>query len=167
MSSTSRLLVTSISYEKCQKDAFEFWYAFFFLPFIIKFLMRQLIYIGEFTKALDKSWHIEHFACHSCDVPLTGKKYIVNKHQPFCQRCFTENIANRCCVCKKPIGPESKDLFVKDKHYHKECLVCSKCHCQLVSNFFHFSSISAFSTNTSDVYRYFRIELEFNLLNKR
>lgn len=96
----------------------------------------ELIYIGEFTKALEKSWHIEHFACHNCDVPLTGKKYIVNKHHPFCQRCFTETIANKCCVCKKPIGPESRDLFVKDKHYHKECLVCSKCNSQLESQTF-------------------------------
>ena len=98
-------------------------------------ILLQLIYIGEFTKALEKSWHIEHFACHNCDVPLTGKKYIVNRHHPFCQRCFTENIANKCCVCKKPIGPEGRDLFVKDNHYHKECLICSKCHSQLVGVF--------------------------------
>eukprot|EP00794_Sanderia_malayensis_P007250 gene7250-8058_t len=96
----------------------------------------ELIYVGELTKAIDKSWHIEHFACYHCDVPLTGKKYIINKHQPFCQRCFTENIAHKCYSCKKPIGPDSKDMFVKDKHYHKECLVCSKCHSQLESQTF-------------------------------
>lgn len=99
---------------------------------------EELIYIGEFTKAMDKSWHIDHFCCWKCDVPLTGKKYIIINEQPFCPGCYNTHLANLCYECEQPIGPESKDLFVKDRHYHKECLLCNVCEKPLDSLSFSF-----------------------------
>ncbi|XP_065667450.1 testin isoform X2 [Hydra vulgaris] len=99
---------------------------------------EELIYIGEFTKAMEKSWHVEHFCCWQCDVPITGKKYIIINKRPYCQRCYVKSMANTCFECKQPISPESKDFFVKDRHYHKECLVCSSCKKALESQTFSF-----------------------------
>lgn len=99
---------------------------------------EELIYIGEFTRAMEKAWHLEHFCCFSCDATMTGKKYIIVNDHPTCLKCYEKNVANVCYDCKKPIGPESKDLFVKDRHYHKECLICSTCENGLESLNFSF-----------------------------
>lgn len=99
----------------------------YYCPFL------QLIYVGEYTKAMQKAWHLNHFCCWQCDSLLTDNKYIVINENPFCQKCYTNLIANVCRICRKPIEPECKDLYVKDRHYHGKCLVCVDCHVSLVS----------------------------------
>ena len=84
---------------------------------------------------MEKSWHMNHFCCTSCDGILTRKKYVIVDDKPYCQNCYNTLIAKVCSDCGKRIGTESKDLVVKEKHYHKECLNCSQCKKSLVSNF--------------------------------
>ena len=64
---------------------------------LIKFPLSfpKLIYVGEYTKAMGKLWHLDHFCCWQCDMPLTGKKYISINNQPFCITCYNNIIANR------------------------------------------------------------------------
>ncbi|XP_066920228.1 testin-like [Clytia hemisphaerica] len=99
---------------------------------------EELIYVGEYTKAMGKLWHLDHFCCWQCDMPLTSKKYIAINNQPFCITCYNNIIANRCDICKEPIGPDSKDLFVNEKHYHSRCLVCATCNIPLEAKSFSF-----------------------------
>jgi len=99
---------------------------------------EELVYIGEYTKAMDKAWHLDHFCCATCDVVLTRKKYVISQDRPYCQQCYNSKIAEMCNHCVKPIGTESKDLCVQDKHYHKECLNCNQCKKSLDSQVFSF-----------------------------
>ena len=94
-----------------------------------------MIYVGEYTKAMNKTWHINHFCCWQCDTPLTAKKYIIINEHPFCQNCYNTVIANTCHICQTAIGPESKDLYVKDRHFHDTCLACVLCQERLVGFF--------------------------------
>jgi len=103
-------------------------------PSLVLFITLQLIYVGEYTKALNKTWHLNHFCCWQCNILLTNKKYIVINDHPFCQKCYNNIIANVCRICRQPIGPECKDLYVRDRHYHGKCLVCVDCNVSLVSS---------------------------------
>lgn len=99
---------------------------------------EELIYTGEYTKAMEQTWHVDHFCCFECEEKLTGKKYIIINNHPYCQLCYNESIANTCFKCEEPISPECKDMFVKNRHYHKECLTCSQCKKPLESQTFSF-----------------------------
>lgn len=38
------------------------------------FIYFQLIFSGEYTKAMNKDWHSTHFCCWQCDESLTGQR---------------------------------------------------------------------------------------------
>ena len=82
---------------------------------------------------MNQAWHVDHFCCWQCDIALTAKQYVVINEQPFCQTCYSNIIANTCKICKEPIGANSKDLYVKNNHYHDSCLSCGECGKCLVS----------------------------------
>jgi len=42
----------------------------------------QLIFSGEYTKAMNKDWHSDHFCCWQCDGQLTGQRYILRDDHP-------------------------------------------------------------------------------------
>lgn len=72
------------------------------------FLYLQLIFSGEYTKAMDQDFHSGHFACWNCDLSLTGHRYILRDDHPFCIKCYENLFANTCEECKVPIGTDSK-----------------------------------------------------------
>ena len=37
----------------------------------------QLIFAGEYTKAMNKDWHSDHFCCWQCDQTLTGQRLVM------------------------------------------------------------------------------------------
>jgi hypothetical protein len=37
----------------------------------------ELIFAGQYTKALGKDFHAEHFVCVSCNESLTGSRYVL------------------------------------------------------------------------------------------
>ncbi len=74
----------------------------------IEFLFFQLIFSGEYTKAMDQDWHTGHFACWNCNMSLTGHRYILRDEHPFCIKCYENLFANSCEDCKTPIGTDSK-----------------------------------------------------------
>nr|CAD7258831.1 unnamed protein product [Timema shepardi] len=41
----------------------------------------------EYTMAEEHAFHVKHFCCFECDVPLGGKKYVVKHDQPICLNC--------------------------------------------------------------------------------
>lgn len=68
----------------------------------------QLIFSGEYTKAMDENYHKDHLACHNCDKKLVACRYIVKDENPHCIPCYQELYAHNCEECKKPIGPDYK-----------------------------------------------------------
>lgn len=75
--------------------------AFFLLSF-------QLIFSGEYTKAMSKDWHSGHFCCWQCDESLTGQRYVLRDEHPYCIKCYESVFANGCEECNKIIGIDSK-----------------------------------------------------------
>nr|XP_018910458.1 PREDICTED: prickle-like protein 3 isoform X2 [Bemisia tabaci] len=96
----------------------------------------ELIFSGEYTKAMNKDWHSGHFCCWQCDESLTGKRYVLRDEHPYCIKCYESVFANPCEECNKIIGIDSKDLSYKDKHWHESCFLCNKCRVSLVDKQF-------------------------------
>ncbi|KAM7307942.1 putative LIM domain-containing protein, partial [Ixodes scapularis] len=68
----------------------------------------ELIFSGEYTKAMNKDWHSGHFCCWQCDESLTGQRYVLRDEHPYCVRCYEQVFANSCEECSKAIGIDSK-----------------------------------------------------------
>ncbi|XP_063991967.1 uncharacterized protein Lmpt isoform X1 [Diachasmimorpha longicaudata] len=96
----------------------------------------ELIFSGEYTKAMNKDWHSGHFCCWQCDESLTGQRYVLRDEHPYCIKCYESIFANGCEECNKIIGIDSKDLSYKDKHWHEACFLCHKCRVSLVDKQF-------------------------------
>ncbi|XP_064108535.1 prickle planar cell polarity protein 3-A-like isoform X3 [Macrobrachium nipponense] len=96
----------------------------------------ELIFSGEYTKAMSKDWHSGHFCCWQCDDSLTGQRYVLKDDHPYCIKCYEAVFANTCEDCNTIIGIDSKDLSYKDKHWHEKCFLCSKCQVSLVDKQF-------------------------------
>lgn len=79
----------------------------------------QLIFSGEYTKAMNKDWHSGHFCCWQCDESLTGQRYVLRDEHPYCIKCYESVFANGCEECNKIIGIDSKvDIFLSyDKYF--------------------------------------------------
>ncbi|KAK3583915.1 hypothetical protein CHS0354_033700 [Potamilus streckersoni] len=92
----------------------------------------ELIFSSEYTKAMDQNYHKDHLACHHCDKKLIACRYILKEDHPYCIPCYQELFAHNCEECKKPIGPDYKDLSYKDRHWHEFCFKCVECSKTLV-----------------------------------
>lgn len=68
----------------------------------------QLIFSGEYTKAMSKDWHSGHFCCWNCDESLTGQRYVLREEHPYCIKCYETVFANNCEECSAVIGIDSK-----------------------------------------------------------
>ena len=68
----------------------------------------QLIFSGEYTKAMNKDWHSGHFSCWQCDESLTGQRYVLRDDHPYCIKCYENVFANTCDECGRLIGIDSK-----------------------------------------------------------
>lgn len=79
------------------------------LTYVHLFLSRpQLIFSGEYVKAMNESFHSGHFCCQKCDTSLSGQSYILKDEKPHCVACYDNEFANRCEECGKTIGHDSK-----------------------------------------------------------
>ncbi|KAI6178810.1 Lim-9 [Aphelenchoides besseyi] len=110
----------------------------------------ELVFSSEYTKAMNKDWHSEHFVCWNCDGSLTGQRYILRDDRPFCIKCYEEVFANTCDECGKPIGIDSKDLSYKQLHWHSDCFLCSMCRFSLVDQPFGSRNDKIFCSNCYD-----------------
>nr|XP_023015084.1 paxillin-B isoform X1 [Leptinotarsa decemlineata] len=95
-----------------------------------------LIFSGEYTKAMNKDWHGQHFCCWQCDESLTGQRYVLRDEHPYCVSCYESVFSNACEKCSRTIGIDSKDLSYKDKHWHEACFLCTTCGESLVDKQF-------------------------------
>ena len=79
---------------------------------------------------MDQNWHPGHLCCYYCDESLSNQKFVTVDEQPSCINCYDKKFANKCENCKIPIGPGTKDVDVRGKHWHEECFVCSQPECK-------------------------------------
>ena len=56
---------------------------------------------GRVVRALDKSWHIEHFVCHYCEKPFMNDTYFVGPtdEKPYCEYHYNKLFGDSCTYC--------------------------------------------------------------------
>jgi len=59
--------------------------------------------VGDAMNALGKKWHVDHWVCASCQVPLGANQYYETNGMPNCVKCHTAMFAPRCGSCGEPI----------------------------------------------------------------
>ncbi|XP_027763800.1 prickle-like protein 1-A [Empidonax traillii] len=89
----------------------------------------QLIFMEECIEAEGRRWHLEHFCCLECDVPLRGQRYVMRSGRPCCRACFESLFAEPCQACGDPIGADSEGATHQGLHWHARaaCFCCSLC----------------------------------------
>ncbi|XP_048524445.1 actin-binding LIM protein 3 isoform X3 [Dendroctonus ponderosae] len=86
---------------------------------------REDLKEGQVLVALDKSWHIWCFKCHSCGTVLHGE-YMGKDGVPYCERDYQKQFGVKCAYCNRYIS--GKVLQAGDNHhFHPTCARCSKC----------------------------------------
>lgn len=67
---------------------------------------------GSYTKALGKSWHVEHFVCAVCRKPLEGSAFYEQDGKAYCEEDYHRLFSPRCSVCNEPMrGTYSVNLW--------------------------------------------------------
>lgn len=80
---------------------------------------------GQVLVALEKSWHIWCFKCHTCGSVLHGE-YMGKDGVPYCERDYQKQFGVKCAYCNRYIS--GKVLQAGDNHhFHPTCARCSKC----------------------------------------
>ena len=100
------------------------------LKLVFLFLF-QLIFVREYTVAEGQNYHVKHFCCWDCDVPLAGKQYITENDRPLCLPCYQKTYAKTCNMCEKVIAADQQGVAVKDLNFHATsvcfcCYICKK-----------------------------------------
>lgn len=99
----------------------------------------ELILVSEYTRADDKNFHIKHFCCFHCDIPLANQKYVSDdtpNNNPVCLKCFDQHYANFCASCNHIIAPTEQGVSLKDVHFHMSCFKCGYCRKDLIGGRF-------------------------------
>lgn len=91
----------------------------------------ELIFTKEYTAAEGSTFHIKHFCCYQCDIPLAGKQYVPEDgtNMPLCLNCYDAYHAAKCAKCLTGIGPTEQGVNCQDIHWHMDCFVCAGVDC--------------------------------------
>lgn len=91
----------------------------------------ELILVQEYTLADNKNFHIKHFCCIFCDLPLAGQQYVNDDktNNPVCLDCYEKHFANVCTMCQLIIPPSEQGVSFKDFHFHLKCFRCGNSSC--------------------------------------
>lgn len=90
----------------------------------------ELIFMKEYTVAEGQTFHVRHFCCLKCDLPLAGHKYVPDDTtgMPLCLDCFCKD-AQKCSKCQKTIGPAEQGVSWGKIHWHSTCFACAGVSC--------------------------------------
>jgi len=81
---------------------------------------------SDCIRAMDQSWHPEHFVCFGCLAQFTASmSYREREGKPYCDHCYTDTVLPKCGGCGEPITDRALRAF--DKQWHIKCFVCSEC----------------------------------------
>lgn len=72
----------------------------------------ELIFTKEYTAAEGCTFHIKHFCCFQCDIPLAGLQYVPDEktNMPLCLHCYEQYYAASCQNCHLPISPTDEGV---------------------------------------------------------
>jgi len=88
---------------------------------------------GNYTEALGKVWHPEHFVCAHCGKLISGNLFSVHQDQPYHEACLREVLGLRCAACGELVGGNYIEAL--GKVWHPEHFCCSHCHKPLPEEF--------------------------------
>ncbi|XP_076364659.1 paxillin-like [Tachypleus tridentatus] len=81
--------------------------------------------VGQVVKALEKTWHPEHFKCKKCNQQLATRKFFERGDDLYCEEDYLEMFAPHCAYCKGAI--KEKCVKALDKTWHEEHFNCTHC----------------------------------------
>ncbi|KAI6181089.1 hypothetical protein M3Y98_00791500 [Aphelenchoides besseyi] len=101
------------------------------------FLRENLILDKQYTRAEDRSWHIQHFCCFGCDKHFMNEDYVSKHGQFYCLECYLQKFAKTCLGCGSKIGAPEPYVTHNELTWHKRpaCFRCRKCGKFLESKF--------------------------------
>ncbi|XP_058790239.1 testin [Phymastichus coffea] len=93
------------------------------------FACDELIFVREYTVAEGHNYHVKHFCCWDCDIPLAERQYLTENDRPVCLSCYQNNYAQTCNACNNVIAADQQGVTVKDLHFHvtENCFCCTTC----------------------------------------
>ncbi|KAL6265370.1 hypothetical protein P5V15_002170 [Pogonomyrmex californicus] len=93
------------------------------------FACDELIFVREYTVAEEHNYHVKHFCCWDCDVPLAGQKYIIENDRPLCLPCYQRSYAKTCAACNIAIAADQQGVAIKNLNFHATeiCFCCYSC----------------------------------------
>ncbi|KAH0549877.1 protein PF14_0175 [Cotesia glomerata] len=93
------------------------------------FACDELIFVREYTVAEGHNYHVKHFCCWDCDVPLAGQQYISENDRPLCLLCYQKTYAKKCDKCHQVIAADQQGVVVKNLNFHAtdQCFCCATC----------------------------------------
>lgn len=82
---------------------------------------------GRVVRAMDKSWHVEHFVCHHCEKPFLNDTYFVGADdgKPYCEYHYNKLFGDSCSWCGRVI--QSQVIAAFEKRWCAECFQCYTC----------------------------------------
>ncbi|XP_076642186.1 testin LIM domain protein [Halictus rubicundus] len=95
------------------------------------FACDELIFLREYTVAEGHNYHVKHFCCWDCDIPLAGKQYTTENDRPLCLPCYQKTYAKTCNTCNNVIAADQQGVALKDLNFHAtgvcfRCYICKK-----------------------------------------
>ncbi|KAG4076329.1 hypothetical protein HA402_005772 [Bradysia odoriphaga] len=86
----------------------------------------ELIFTKKYTAAEGFQFHIKHFCCYQCDLPLAGREYIPcdETNNPCCLVCYDHHYGKKCQKCQLAIKPTEKGVSWDKTNWHEQCFRC-------------------------------------------
>lgn len=93
------------------------------------FACDELIFVREYTVAEGHDYHVKHFCCWDCDMPLAGQQYITENDRPLCLSCYQKSYAKTCAACNVVIAADQQGVAIKNLNFHatQVCFCCYSC----------------------------------------
>lgn len=101
--------------------------------------------VGQVITALGKIWHIEHFVCAHCNVPLGTKNFYERDGGAYCEQDYHSLFAPRCNYCNGPII--DKCVTALGTTWHPDHFFCAQCGEQFGDEGFHERDGKAYCRN--------------------
>ncbi|XP_050464836.1 uncharacterized protein LOC126858499 [Cataglyphis hispanica] len=100
-----------------------------FLGIVRCFACDELIFVREYTVAEGHNYHVKHFCCWDCDMPLAGQQYITENDRPLCLPCYQKSYAKTCAACNIVIAADQQGVTIKNLNFHatEVCFCCYGC----------------------------------------
>lgn len=80
------------------------------------------LYMQRVMRALDKTWHPEHFFCTLCGKKFGPEGFHEKDSKAYCRECYYENYAPKCKRCDKAIMEGF--ITALNAQWHPECFSC-------------------------------------------